>query len=65
MLIRSDADLVRALAAHPEARVYAFDLFDTLIARLLPPEYVKFLACVALRRRRFADRTDLDRKSVV
>jgi GT2 family glycosyltransferase/FMN phosphatase YigB (HAD superfamily) len=43
--------LARVLVTQPVPRVYSFDIFDTLIARLLSPEYVKFLVAALIRER--------------
>ncbi|MCE9613339.1 MAG: glycosyltransferase [Lentisphaerae bacterium] len=59
MLIESDSALTRHLDTRREIDVFAFDLFDTLVGRLLPPEYVKVLTGAYLRRRWLADRPSL------
>jgi len=59
MNVHSDSELRECLARH-DADLYAFDIFDTVIARLLPPEYVKYLVCAFIRRRFLSTRVDLD-----
>ena len=41
----------RILAENDALDAYIFDIFDTLVARLLPPEYIKYLVCVFIHNR--------------
>ncbi len=64
MKVRSAAALARWLDAQPPAQVYAFDLFDTLVGRLLPPEYIKFLVAAFIRRQLLPTEADTDARGI-